>query len=116
MKVFQKKRMIKPPKVLGNICLVILQKKTTKSSNSNFKTSQEIQKTLHRPPLFHSKQISDGSSKLHIKCSCAPVRRRLSASNLSQCHIRGRLLFYSPSRIDKLTYIYSSVTERHNDQ
>jgi hypothetical protein len=44
-------------------------KRTTKSSNSNSKISEEIQTAPHRSPLFQSTQIPDRSPPLHIQCS-----------------------------------------------
>jgi hypothetical protein len=67
---------LKPSKVRGNICLAILEK------------GQPSYQILIPRLQRKSWQFPDGSSKLHIKCSSASVRRRLSVSNLSQCHIK----------------------------
>jgi hypothetical protein len=90
-----------------------------KSSNSNSKTSGEIQTALHRPPLLMSTQIPDRSPKLHL------VQRVHRLDGTSQFRIfrsavsSGRL-FHSPSSTHtsplRQSQIYSSVIEWHNGQ
>jgi hypothetical protein len=65
--------LIEPSKVQGNIW-----KRTAKSSNSNSKTSEEIQTALQ------STQIPERNLKLHIKCSeCICQTTPLSLESLA---------------------------------
>jgi hypothetical protein len=59
-------------------------KKTAKLSNSNSKSSEEIQTALHRPPLLQRTRVPSCTSS----SVSASVSRCLSVSNLLQCHIK----------------------------